>query len=97
MRYLSLNLIVADGRSGANRNASAAAWRTSQYCSRWEIGGYRNLQCTLHSNIYIVADGRSGANRNFGSRGPAWESIVADGKSGANRNILAPVMASSAL
>ena len=58
--------IIADGRSGANRNMITTVKRvsTNDY-SRWEIGGEPQLMFLIcQPKELIIADGRSGANRN---------------------------------
>ena len=56
--------IVADGRSGANRND----WKRLQpwpgIVADGRSGANRNRRCMAYTIDPIIADGRSGANRN---------------------------------
>ena len=74
--------IIADGRSGSNRNTLSERIRAASIIADGRSGSNRNTayRCTVHQPI--IADGRSGSNRN--DTVPLWISapIIADGRSG---------------
>ena len=82
--------IIADGRSGRNRN-KPALWgvRVLDY-SRWEIGEEPQHLARSYILRVIIADGRSGRNRNMWLLLSSQVRIIADGRSGRNRNTVEP-------
>ncbi len=60
-----LEIIVADGRSGRNRNHELAREQSLMIVADGRSGRNRNLDHGLNRLEIIVADGRSGRNRNY--------------------------------
>ena len=77
--------IVAEGRSGVNRNRALVPGLGTD-CRRGEIGGQPQQRKRSRATTGIVAEGRSGVNRNDRRRQRAARVIVAEGRSGVNRN-----------
>ena len=56
--------IVADGRSGRNRNDNLPTWLIVAIVADGRSGRNRNVLYAASNSVGIVADGRSGRNRN---------------------------------
>ena len=56
--------IIANGRSGSNRNRVAAATERCFNYSQWEIGEQPQRSGSFPDSGSIIANGRSGSNRN---------------------------------
>ena len=61
---LALYKIIADGRSGANRNPAGEFSAKRMIIADGRSGANRNPSCRRVWRGEIIADGRSGANRN---------------------------------
>ena len=63
--WLALSSIVADGRTGANRNLPVRVMlETPNIVADGRTGANRNQSGQVCETVTIVADGRTGANRN---------------------------------
>ncbi len=87
--HVDVARIIADGRSGANRNGELSAPMEHPDYSRWEIGGKPQhiRQRKRHRNNYSRWE--IGGKPQPGHVDLPGVSIIADGRSGANRNRLA--------
>ena len=64
------HLILADGRTGANRNACMNRRSSVRILADGRTGANRNQEGGVEVQAAILADGRTGANRNGASRVP---------------------------
>ncbi len=56
--------IIADGRTGANRNRLALGALLNAIIADGRTGANRNIEGNRGETGFIIADGRTGANRN---------------------------------
>ena len=66
---IALASIIADGRSGANRNKTTTTNSKSLIIADGRSGANRNVRHNYDFRFLIIADGRSGANRNWNQQG----------------------------
>ena len=59
--------IIADGRSGSNRNLIEVVEEADEIIADGRSGSNRNFSVEFSSRSRIIADGRSGSNRNVNS------------------------------
>ncbi len=78
--------IIADGRTGANRNYFRQRDYGLGIIADGRTGANRNHNSTKSIARIIIADGRTGANRNTVDVAHSSHCIIADGRTGANRN-----------
>ncbi len=79
-------LIIAEGRSGNNRNLSICVTPSRSIIAEGRSGNNRNNSARASATLFIIAEGRSGNNRNYTRRTPLSRVIIAEGRSGNNRN-----------
>ena len=78
--------IIADGRTGANRNVATSHAPSHRIIADGRTGANRNALLIICRGVTIIADGRTGANRNRMASTHSRSAIIADGRTGANRN-----------
>ena len=85
--------IVADGRSGSNRNWGCAVSGVCIYCSRWEIGEQPQHLPIVGVLILHCSRWEIGEQPQLSAAMAEITKIVADGRSGSNRNSSSSAMA----
>ena len=85
-------MIIPDGRSGGNRNSTAASTLANDY-TRWEIGGEPQLKrsTTVGPSDYTRWEIGGEPQRTPLRWGSVY--IIPDGRSGGNRNSAVPPVA----
>ena len=86
--YPNRERIIADGRSGRNRNSRTTNTPRTTIIADGRSGRNRNGNRDTRGRKRIIADGRSGRNRNHTWSVGTGTPIIADGRSGRNRNCL---------